>query len=159
MTAVRKYRKLNNFTQSELAKQIGVSKAAISMWENGERNPNIEVLKKLSNIFNISLNEFFLEDNINDNLNSTSEEKDIAIFDIEISSSSIRLTFLGIDEISEAEFKALYDEIYQLATKYRKLREKYYPGFKFISKHDEQTKETDHLMLEETVNRIKNNNE
>ena len=57
MTAVRKYRKLNNFTQSELAKQIGVSKAAISMWENGERNPNIEMLKKIAKILNCTTDE------------------------------------------------------------------------------------------------------
>lgn len=47
----------NNYTQKELANMLSVTSQAISKWENGRGIPDIEQLKKLSEIFNISLNE------------------------------------------------------------------------------------------------------
>ena len=52
MIAIRKFRKQMNWSQTTLAEKIGVGKTTISMWETGERKPNIIVLKKLSKIFN-----------------------------------------------------------------------------------------------------------
>lgn len=41
--------------QIELAKQIGVSKGIISLWENGLREPNMSSLIALANFFEISI--------------------------------------------------------------------------------------------------------
>jgi len=38
------------FTQKELAKKISVSTNCISMWETGDRNPSISMLKKLAEV-------------------------------------------------------------------------------------------------------------
>lgn len=46
----------NNLTQDEMAEKLLVTRQAISQWENGETEPNIESLKLLSTIFNISIN-------------------------------------------------------------------------------------------------------
>lgn len=46
----------NNMTQDEMAEKLLVTRQAISRWENGETEPNIESLKLLSTIFNISIN-------------------------------------------------------------------------------------------------------
>ncbi len=46
----------NNLTQDEMAEKLLVTRQAISRWENGETEPNIESLKLLSTIFNISIN-------------------------------------------------------------------------------------------------------
>lgn len=51
MIAIRKFRKLMNWSQATLADKLGVGKTTISMWETGERKPNIIVLKKLSELF------------------------------------------------------------------------------------------------------------
>ena len=51
MIAIRKYRKQKNWSQVTLAEKLGVGKTTISMWETGERKPNIIVLKKLSKLF------------------------------------------------------------------------------------------------------------
>lgn len=51
MIAIRKYRELMNWTQAELAEKCGVAKTTISMWETGERKPDIIMLKKLAGIF------------------------------------------------------------------------------------------------------------
>ncbi len=50
-------RKKNNITQEELAENVGVSRQTISKWELGETSPDLEEAKKLSKIFNVSLDE------------------------------------------------------------------------------------------------------
>ena len=47
----------NNLTQSELASKLSVTSQAISKWENGRGIPDIEMLKKLSEEFNIDISE------------------------------------------------------------------------------------------------------
>lgn len=54
MIAIRKYRKQNNLTQKALAEKCGVVKTTVSMWETGERKPDIIMLKKLAGIFGCS---------------------------------------------------------------------------------------------------------
>lgn len=46
-----------NLTQEKLAKKLGVTNKAISKWENGKAKPTTEMLKKLSILFNISIDE------------------------------------------------------------------------------------------------------
>lgn len=48
-------RKKNKLTQLELAKLLNYSDKAVSKWENGESVPGIEVLHRLSKIYNVSL--------------------------------------------------------------------------------------------------------
>ena len=43
-------------SQSELAEKVFVSWQAVSRWENGETTPNPETLKRLSGIFDVSIN-------------------------------------------------------------------------------------------------------
>ncbi|MBO5954728.1 MAG: helix-turn-helix transcriptional regulator [Clostridia bacterium] len=43
--------------QVELAKEIGVSKGVISLWENGLREPNMYSLILLSKFFKITIDE------------------------------------------------------------------------------------------------------
>ena len=48
-------RKEKKITQDELAKYIGVSKAAISKWETGETIPDIRQCKRLAVLYQMSL--------------------------------------------------------------------------------------------------------
>lgn len=48
-------RQEQNIGQVELAKQLGVSKGIISLWENGLREPNMSSLISLSKFFNVSI--------------------------------------------------------------------------------------------------------
>lgn len=50
-------RKRNNFSQEDLAEKVGVARQTISKWELGETSPDLEQSKKLSEIFNVSLDE------------------------------------------------------------------------------------------------------
>ena len=43
-------------SQEELAEKVFVTRQAVSRWETGETIPNIDTLKLLSNLFNVSIN-------------------------------------------------------------------------------------------------------
>ena len=43
-------------SQEELAEKVFVTRQAVSRWENGETIPNIDTLKLLSKLFNVSIN-------------------------------------------------------------------------------------------------------
>ena len=49
--------------QSELGEKVGVSASTIGMYEQGRRSPDREMLIKLSNVFNVTLD--YLVDNNN----------------------------------------------------------------------------------------------
>ena len=52
-----KLRKEKNITQEQLAEQIDVTRQTISNWELDETLPNTEQLKKISKVFEISIDE------------------------------------------------------------------------------------------------------
>lgn len=43
-------------SQDELAEKVFVTRQAVSRWENGETTPNTETLKRLSKLFDVSIN-------------------------------------------------------------------------------------------------------
>ena len=55
-------RKGNNLTQEELAYKLNVSRQAITKWETNEGMPDIENIKQISNLFNVSIDELLKED-------------------------------------------------------------------------------------------------
>lgn len=50
------YRKVNGFSQRELADKLGISHSAIGMYEAGKRFPTKEIEEALADLFNVSLN-------------------------------------------------------------------------------------------------------
>lgn len=50
-------RKSHNYTQAELAKELDISRQAISKWETGITLPDLEVLLKISKLYGITINE------------------------------------------------------------------------------------------------------
>lgn len=51
---LKKIRQDNNLTQEELAKKIDTSRSNIANYENNKNMPSIEILDKLSKLFNCS---------------------------------------------------------------------------------------------------------
>lgn len=51
---LKNLRNQSNMSQEELAKLLGISRSAVSSYENGTRSPNNELLVKMANIFNVS---------------------------------------------------------------------------------------------------------
>lgn len=66
-TKLKYLRETNNMTQDDLAEQISkridkeVKRQTVSLYENGERGINQDILFALSDIFNVSINVFFPE--------------------------------------------------------------------------------------------------
>ena len=54
---IKKYRELNKMTQKDVAEILEVEPGTISKYENGTIEPNIESLKKLAEIFNVTVDE------------------------------------------------------------------------------------------------------
>ena len=61
---IKKYREEKKMTQVEVAEALGVKPATISKYEAGTLEPNIESLKKLSELFGVSVDELLKEDEI-----------------------------------------------------------------------------------------------
>ena len=59
---IKKYREEKKMTQAEVAEVLGVKPATISKYEAGTLEPNIESLKKLAELFGVSVDELLKED-------------------------------------------------------------------------------------------------
>ena len=60
---IKLYRENLNMTQNEIAEVLGVKSTTISKYESGILEPNIESLKNLSELFNVSIDELLKDDN------------------------------------------------------------------------------------------------
>ncbi len=54
---IRKYRKLKELTQEEMASRLGVTAPAVNKWENGNTMPDITLLSPIARLLEISLDE------------------------------------------------------------------------------------------------------
>lgn len=59
---IAKMRKLLGYSQAQLAEMMGVAQNTISNWEKGSREPNYETLKKLSRLFNCTIDDLIGEE-------------------------------------------------------------------------------------------------
>lgn len=69
---IRKLRKEKGLSQETLAEMLDISRQAISKWESGQSNPDIEYVIKMSDIFGVST-DYILKDTTNIN----SSEKNV----------------------------------------------------------------------------------
>ena len=60
---IKEERQKHNMSQQQLGEKLNISRQSISKWERGESYPSIELLIKLSDIFDITLDELVKEDN------------------------------------------------------------------------------------------------
>lgn len=54
---IKKLREEKNMTQDNLAEKMNVTRQAVSNWETGKTSPDIDTLFKLSQIFDVSMEE------------------------------------------------------------------------------------------------------
>lgn len=55
---IKQLRKENNLTQAELGEKLFVTSQAVSKWENGLSEPDLNSMKKMCELFNVSMDEF-----------------------------------------------------------------------------------------------------
>lgn len=56
---IAKWRKEKGMTQDQLAEHLSVSAQAVSKWENGASLPDIAILPKLAEIFDVTMDQLF----------------------------------------------------------------------------------------------------
>lgn len=55
MTGLKKIRRKKKLNQLKVALDLSISREALSHYENGKRNPNLEMLVTMSKYFNVSI--------------------------------------------------------------------------------------------------------
>lgn len=58
---LRKYRDSFHYTQKELARLINISRQAYSNYETGKRDPDLDLLIKLCDVYQITLDQLVLQ--------------------------------------------------------------------------------------------------
>ena len=61
---LKKYRVDNNLTQEEFAAKLFVTRNAVSKWENDNGYPNIDTLKDIAKLLNVTIDELLGEDDV-----------------------------------------------------------------------------------------------
>ncbi len=69
-----KLRKEHGLSQEQFGEEIGVSRQAVSKWENGETKPDIDKIKTISEKYNVTY-EYLLNDLVEENNNKPKEEQ------------------------------------------------------------------------------------
>jgi len=59
---IKEYREASNLTKSALAEQTGLTPSAITQFENGDREPSLESIKKLAKTLNVSVSRLVGEE-------------------------------------------------------------------------------------------------
>ena len=67
---IKTLRKQKHMTQEELASKLGVTVSAVSKWETGKNLPDMDVISRLSNLFKVSIDEFYHPEDILVNINN-----------------------------------------------------------------------------------------
>ena len=52
---ISKFRKVQEMTQDQLAERLHVTRQAVSNWENGKTQPDVETLEQLAECFGVSV--------------------------------------------------------------------------------------------------------
>ena len=63
---LKELRILNDLTQAQLAKKIGITQFTYCNYENGKTQPDFDILIKLANLYNVSLDYLLGRTFIND---------------------------------------------------------------------------------------------
>lgn len=61
---IKKYRKLNKMTQTDLAKKLGVGTSTVSSWELGSNKPLMDNVTKMAKLWDIRLSDIIGEESI-----------------------------------------------------------------------------------------------
>lgn len=100
---IKLLRKQNKWTQEDLAKKLGIKQPQLNRWETGDFQPSLNILKKMSKIFNVSIDALVFDD------------KDLNKLTLE--DKSILDKLKGIGKLNEKEKEMVLNLINTLAEK------------------------------------------
>ena len=105
---LKEVRKEAGLTQTELANELGVSTGSVAMWETGKRNPDYEMLNKISEFFNKKIDYVlgFSEDSSPRNPKGGSKSFVINI-EVEESQANVLKQYLRLDSYGKMSVEEL----------------------------------------------------
>lgn len=56
---LKKNRLENGYSQKDFAEKLGVAKSTYCMYENGYREPNVNIIKRIANLLDVSVDDLF----------------------------------------------------------------------------------------------------
>ncbi len=97
LKVLKELRKQRKMTQAELAQKMNVASNTISTWEQGNREPSCADLKKLADIFNVSIDFLLSRSNVVQCPSLTKEQEKLLndFKDLSKSNQQIILTTIG----------------------------------------------------------------
>lgn len=110
-----KYLRLREgLTQKEMADRLGIAKSTVSMYENGNREPDFELLEQIADYFNVDMN-FLLGKDKDERYFLDEKTTQIAqeIFDNE----ELKLLFDAAKDSSPEDLKTVHDMLLALKRK------------------------------------------
>lgn len=63
---LRELRKIEGWTQEEVAKKLGVSKQTYSHYENETRRPSLDTIQELASVYQVNIDDIFASEKISD---------------------------------------------------------------------------------------------
>ena len=93
---IAKQRKLKELTQEELAEKLGITKNAVSKWERGLCLMDMSLLKPLSEILEVSINEILAGEKIETKDIEKKSEENIIILTELVNLKSMKYGFIGM---------------------------------------------------------------
>ena len=105
---LKEVRKEAGLTQTELANELGISTGSVAMWETGKRNPDYEMLNKISEFFNKKIDYVlgFSEDSSPRNPKGGSKSSVINI-EVEESQANVLKQYLRLDSYGKMSVEEL----------------------------------------------------
>ena len=97
---LRKQRKENHLTQADLAAKIGVSKAAVAMWEKGTRMPDSGRLVRIADLFDKRLD--YMMGRTDDESSLTDEDTKPQKWELEDQFVAIIKMYLSLDNFGRS---------------------------------------------------------
>lgn len=106
-------RKALNVTQEDIARYVGVSRAAVSKWEKGQSYPDISILPKLAAYFNVSIDDLL-------GYEPQMTEQRILTTYAELAEKFSKYTFAAVEEIEQliAEYYSCFPLLLKIAQLY-----------------------------------------
>ncbi len=96
---LKELRKEKNMTQVQLAETLGVSKGTIAMWEIGKREPNFEMLDRLSDVFDRRIDYILgFSDDTSSPMPTEEELDQLGRWEVEEQFRDIIMAYLSLDE-------------------------------------------------------------
>ena len=102
---LRKQRKENHLTQADLAAKIGVSKAAVAMWEKGTRMPDSGRLVRIADLFDKRLD--YMMGRTDDESSLTDEDTTPQKWELEDQFVAIIKMYLSLDNFGRSAIENL----------------------------------------------------